>query len=72
MKVKLGFKAGDKVTYKGLRESITAVVVNVHSGLNPLNIPGGTEYEIRVTTNRAKSYRRGEQFRTTGIWLNKR
>lgn len=72
MKVKVGFEVNDKVTYKGITERIPARVIAVHELLNPLEIPGGVEYEIKITTDRAKSYGKGETFRTTGVWLNKR
>lgn len=70
MKVKVGFKVDDKVTYKTVTEErIPAVIIRVYP-------PDGNrfyeEYEIMVTTNRARAYRKGEKFRTSGNFLNKR
>lgn len=73
MKVKIGFKVNDKVTYKGMLERIPARIVAIHEQINSLGIPGmDVEYEIQITSNRFKTYRKGERFRTTGNWLNKR
>lgn len=70
MRVKVGFKEGDKVTYKTVTEErVIAVITAVFP-------PDGDrfyeEYEITVTTNRARTYRKGNKFRTSGNFLNKR
>lgn len=65
MKVSVGFKANDIVTYNGNGESVTATIVTVH---NEPNAPAGFEYTIRIT-GRSRVYRRGMQFRTDGLTL---
>lgn len=66
MRVKVGFKVGDKVTYNVRGEKIAAAILAIH---NPESV-ANTEYEIRITTNAGRAYRKGEKFRTTGNWLS--
>lgn len=68
VRVKVGFKAGNRVSYKACGESISAVIVTVH---NESSVPGGFEYEIRIT-GRSRTYSKGAQFRTTGNYLSLR
>lgn len=67
MKIKVGFKVGDNVTYKGPgRKLIPARIVNVdESNLTEM-------YTIEVTTNRSSIYRKGNRFTTNGNYLNMR
>lgn len=58
----------DRVTYNVRGEKIPAVIVAIH---NPEK-PSLTEYEICISTNTGKAYRKGEKFRTTGNWLSLR
>lgn len=66
MKVKVGFRIGDRVTYNVRGEKIRAEILAVYNPDQPLL----TEYEIRVTANSGKAYRKGDTFRTTGNWLS--
>lgn len=68
MRVKVGFQAGNRVTYKSCGESMTAVITAVH---NEPTVPGGYEYEIRIT-GYSRTYRKGSTFRTTGNYLSLR
>lgn len=66
MRVKIGFESGNRVTYKSCGERISAVIVAVH---NETNVPGGYEYEIRIT-GYSRTYSKGSTFRTTGNYLS--
>lgn len=68
MRVKIGFLAGNRVTYKSCGESMSAVVTAVH--IEP-TVPGGYEYEICIT-GQSRTYRKGNTFRTTGNYLSLR
>lgn len=67
MRIKVGFKVGDNVTYKGPGgKLIPAKIVTVdESNLTEM-------YLIEVTTNRTSIYRKGNRFTTNGNYLTMR
>lgn len=67
MRIKVGFREGDSVTYKAPgRKLIPARIVTVdETNLDEM-------YTIEITTNRSSIYRKGNRFTTNGNYLNKR
>lgn len=74
-RVKVGFKVGDKIVYKGVTERIVGKIVTIMPGDKVMPGDGMRFYEIFViefTTNRARTYRKGDRIETTSAFLNKR
>lgn len=67
MRIKVGFREGDKVMYKGPgNKRIPARVVSVNeSNLTEM-------YIIEITTTKSGIYSKGNRFSTNGNYLTKR